>query len=639
MKDTVKFYYLFIFLVSLILLPIGKGNAQTKNKQNNLLANIKYSSEAELIELDSKYDIWHVDAHSKKVLIFLSQEKYERLKNSGFYIELEEEKTRNLIEKQLTFSGYRTVEEIYTEMANLSLKYPDLVELVDYGDSWEKTTPGGKDGYDLYALKITNKHIKTKKPPIVIDGGIHAREMTPPEVVLQYAYFLLENYNVEGDVSWLVDYREIHIIPMMNPDGRKFAEQGYYWRKNTNNIDGCLDFERWGVDLNRNYPFKWGIGEGSSTDPCSQTFRGSGPESEPEIYNYLSYVRNVIPDQRGIEDTDASPDSAMGVYLNCHSYGNVILHPWGWTSFYPPNIELVLIAEKMAILTGYDYRSSLYAVNGVARDWAYGELGCASYTLEMGEEFFQPYADVPQIIEENIPMFVYMTKITDHPFLSIWGPDVTFMEVSQPEVDQGDSVKVAVTISDQVGMENIVEAEIFVISIGDSTFETAKAQGGILMRLSDGVTSSHTEQLEMKIETTGFEAGKYYIFVRGKDTSGSWGSFTARYLKINTTTQVDNNLLKIPESPLLIKSYPNPFKSQTTIEINIASFINGIEDFQLLIYNVKGQLIKTNSIFPANKTGLRVSWPEKNEYVAPGLYFVVLKSGSAIYKHKLLLVK
>jgi carboxypeptidase T len=639
MKDTVKFYYLFIFLISLILFPIGKVATQTKNKQNKLLANIQNSSEAELIELDSKYDIWHVDAHSKKVLIFLSQEKYERLKNSGFYIELEEEKTRNLIEKQFTLSGYRTVEEIYTEMANLSLKYPDLVELIDYGDSWEKTTPGDKDGYDLYALKITNKHIKTKKPPIVIDGGIHAREMTPPEVVLQYAYFLLENYNITADISWLVDYREIHIVPMMNPDGRKLAEQGYYWRKNTNNTDGCLDSEQWGVDLNRNYPFKWGIGEGSSFDPCSQTFRGSGPESEPEIYNYLNYVRRVIPDQKGTGDTDASPDSAMGVYLNCHSYGNVILHPWGWTSSYPPNIELVQIAEKMAILTGYDYRSSLYAVNGVARDWAYGELGCVSYTLEMGEEFFQPFADVPQIIEENIPMFVYMTKIADHPFLSIWGPDITTLELSETEIERGDSIKVTATISDQVGMENIVEAEIYVVPVGDSSFETANAQGGMLMRLSDGLVSSFTEQLEKKIETTGFEAGKYYIFVRGKDTSGSWGSFTACYLKINTATQVDNDLQKIPESPLLIKSYPNPFNDYTNIEIGVVSTESVKDEYQLSIYNINGQLINRTLVFLSDKSNWHFSWPQKDEYMVPGLYFIALKSNSTIFKHKLLLVR
>jgi carboxypeptidase T len=639
MKDTVKFYHLFLFLFSLILHPNGNISAQSKNKQNNLLANIKYGSEAELIELDSKYDIWQVDAHSKKVLVFLSQEKYERLKNSGFYIELEEEKTRNLFEKQLTFSGYRTVEEIYTEMANLSLKYPDLVELIDYGDSWEKTTPGAKDGYDLYALKITNKNINTKKPPIVIDGGIHAREMTPPEVVLQYAFFLLENYNINADISWLVDYREIHIVPMMNPDGRKLAEQGYYWRKNTNNTDGCLDSERWGVDLNRNYPFKWGIGEGSSIDPCSQTFRGSGPESEPEIFNYLNYVRRVIPDQKGTGDIDASPDSAMGVYLNCHSYGNVILHPWGWTSSYPPNIELVLIAEKMANLTGYEYRSSLYAVNGVARDWAYGELGCVSYTLEMGEEFFQPYADVPQIIEENIPMFIYMTKMTDHPFLSIWGPDVTFMEVSQPEVAQGDSVKIMVTISDQVGMENVTQAEVFIVPTGDTNFETEHVQNGKLMQLSDGDASSHTEHFEVDIKTAGLEPGKYYIFVRGKDATGAWGCFTARYLTINTITFVDDNLSVIPISPLLIKSYPNPFKNYTNIEIGVVSTESVKDEYQLSIYNINGQLINRTLVFLSDKSNWHFSWPQKDEYVVPGLYFIALKNNSAIIKHKLLLVR
>ena len=151
-----------------------------------------------------------------------------------------------------------------------------------------------------------------------------------------------------------------------------------------------------------------------------------------------------------------APDSTMGIYLNCHSYGNVVLHPWGFTSSPPPNLELITIAEKMAQLSGYGYRASLYPVKGVARDWGYGELGCPSYTIEMGEEFFQPYEDIPVIAEENIRMFFYLTKITDHPYLSIHGPEVIQLQISEPEVEQGDMVNISALVSDlNTGIETV----------------------------------------------------------------------------------------------------------------------------------------------------------------------------------------
>lgn len=53
-------------------------------------------------------------------------------------------------------------------------------------------------------------------------------------------------------------------------------------RKNRNVDESCNPLTG-GVDLNRNYGFKWGIdNEGSNPNPCSQSYRGKGPFSEPE---------------------------------------------------------------------------------------------------------------------------------------------------------------------------------------------------------------------------------------------------------------------------------------------------------------------------------------------------------------------
>ena len=75
-------------------------------------------------------------------------------------------------------------------------------------------------------------------------------------------------------------------MPLGNPDGRKQAEAGSYWRKNTDRDDGCddgtayPDYQYWGVDLNRNFEFAWG-GPGASTLPCYENYRGPAAASEP----------------------------------------------------------------------------------------------------------------------------------------------------------------------------------------------------------------------------------------------------------------------------------------------------------------------------------------------------------------------
>jgi len=72
------------------------------------------------------------------------------------------------------------------------------------------------------------------------------------------------------------------------------------WRKNRKrDISGC-----YGVDLNRNFGYKWNTG-GSSDDPCSDTYHGGSPMSENEAQALQRYAT-------GTEWT---------TYLTFHSYG------------------------------------------------------------------------------------------------------------------------------------------------------------------------------------------------------------------------------------------------------------------------------------------------------------------------------
>ena len=74
----------------------------------------------------------------------------------------------------------------------------------------------------------------------MVQGGIHARELVTPEEATRLIQYLLSNYGVDADATWLLDEHQIIVLPMYNPDGRKIAETGQLKRKNMNgNTGGC----------------------------------------------------------------------------------------------------------------------------------------------------------------------------------------------------------------------------------------------------------------------------------------------------------------------------------------------------------------------------------------------------------------
>jgi hypothetical protein len=166
---------------------------------------------------------------------------------------------------------------------------------------------------------------------------------------------------------------------MMNPDGFDFTwTDERFWRKNRRDIEGSDEF---GVDLNRNWSVAWGFPGGSSDDPGSQTYHGTGPFTEPELQTFTSWVG---------DKTDR-----VVVHLDIHTYGQLVLHPLGY-SFDPADDDSVfqemgdVVAAGIFETTGATYTaaqgsSGLYVTSGSAKDWVYGEFGGVGFgwTIEL----------------------------------------------------------------------------------------------------------------------------------------------------------------------------------------------------------------------------------------------------------------
>jgi murein tripeptide amidase MpaA len=166
--------------------------------------------------------------------------------------------------------------------------------------------------------------------------GLHAREYAPPELASRWVESLIDDYGNNAGITAMLNYTEIHLVLQSNPDGRQVAEnnRAVWRRKNLNPGNGnCAKLER-GVDLNRNFPFRWGLNSGSSSDECAETFRGTAAASEPEVKAIIQYARSIFPvGQRKAKPIQqmqvAYPENTtMGVFLDIHSYGELVLSPW-----------------------------------------------------------------------------------------------------------------------------------------------------------------------------------------------------------------------------------------------------------------------------------------------------------------------
>ncbi len=293
------------------------------------------------------------------------------------------------------FHSYWETEQ---ELMALEQNHPDLAKLYDLGDSLE--------GRNIYGLKISdNVGSDEDEAEVLFLGCHHARDWISVEVPLLLAKHLLEQYGSDPKVKTLVDNAEIWVVPIVNPDGLEYSIHGYrYWRKNRRlNVDGS-----YGVDLNRNYGYMWGLDdEGSSPDPSSAVYRGQAPFSEPES----QIVRNLV---------EAHDFKSVVSY---HNYTQIILYPWGYTDELSPDADLMdMLARNMAYLmapvNGRWYApgpaSGLYHTNGDTTDWAYGTHGIPSFTFELPPPnqaeggFYNAEEDIQPIFAENLPAALYL---------------------------------------------------------------------------------------------------------------------------------------------------------------------------------------------------------------------------------------
>jgi len=251
------------------------------------------------------------------------------------------------------FTQYHTFDDIVTWLQELAKQYPKLV-------TYQASIGKSVEGKDIPLLKITsgNGDLASKKR-IFLQGMQHAREWISGATMQFIANELASKYGSDSRITSALDNTEVVIVPVCNPDGYEYTwTDDRLWRKN-------LGANKSGVDPNRNWPDHWNDG-GSSTDPTDDTYMGTAAASEPEVQALMAAYQ-------------ATPNVIAAV--DFHSYSQLILRPYGWTSDDSPDEAAFSaigsqIQSAISAVAGTNYVSEkivdLYVASGGANDWWYG---------------------------------------------------------------------------------------------------------------------------------------------------------------------------------------------------------------------------------------------------------------------------
>jgi hypothetical protein len=263
------------------------------------------------------------------------------------------------------------------------------------------------NGRDIIALQVTKGATGADipgRPAVLYTAMQHAREWLAGETCRRTLEHVVADYGKTTssgkEITTLVNSTELWFVCVANPDGYEFTfTPGHrLWRKNLadNDTNGVIT-DGDGVDPNRNYPSNWGRDdEGSSPDPRSETYRGSGPASEPETKAMQALFEEIHP----------------VFHKNDHTAAQLLLYPQGFQQDTPTPDDPIFTA-----LAGDPFRpgvegflpelsAGLYVTNGDFTDYAYNLQDSLSFTPE-GTAAEDPnvsgfeYADSPLQIDQE----------------------------------------------------------------------------------------------------------------------------------------------------------------------------------------------------------------------------------------------
>lgn len=323
---------------------------------------------------------------------------------------------------------YHPLPEIRKFLRKLEELHPNVTQLSKIGLSAEgrpihavtlSKTSSLVEAEGAKKKKKKKKKRPTEKLDFVIVGAQHAREWIATATSLYIAHGLTVNSSTAEPhgLSSLLEVFNIHLIPVPNPDGYSYTwDSDRYWYKNRQIIaphSKCV-----GVDMNRNWGYKWDGAEvemehppSEMADPCSHWYPGTRAFESPEvnsIANFVSTLRNPV------------------ALVNLRSYGQMISSPYSYSCARRPkdaeDQAEAAFGAAHAIKNVHDAHfevgrlcENLYEAPGNIIDWMYQRAGIKyTYVAHLRDTgtwgFSLPDKWIRPVGEETASMIHYLAK-------------------------------------------------------------------------------------------------------------------------------------------------------------------------------------------------------------------------------------
>jgi len=403
-----------IVALFLIISKTGYGQSEIYSK---VKLNLSSKEDIQLLR-ESNIGIDHYHTIDKNNIEFIiNQDELEILKTSNFNYEViikdcvEDYNQRSAKDKASSkksvrtaeiaerfdygsMGGYYSLSEIEEKLDEMSEAFPNIVKpKYSIGTSIE--------GRDIWAIKISdNPMVDEEEPAVYYDALHHAREPLSMAVTINFALWMVENYDKDEKIKYLIDNREIYVVPCVNPDGYEYNRQnnpngGGFWRKNRKEIDDECN----GVDLNRNYSYGFNYnGICSSSNACSEIYSGTDPFSEPETAAVRDFIESINPK----------------IAFSTHSFGDVAIFPSvfddapdNFPSYSKWASEFLLDSEYPY---GQDYQMIGYTSCGTTTEY-FDSKGIYAYTLEVGDKFWPVQSKIYPYAARVLNAFVYQAWV------------------------------------------------------------------------------------------------------------------------------------------------------------------------------------------------------------------------------------
>jgi len=252
-----------------------------------------------------------------------------------------------------------TYDSMKDDTQELASQYPDIAIYSEQGMSTGLDLEIFSVDVALNITELTDDELN-RLPTMYVDGTHHGNEGMSAEASFLFLQDVLERS--AADPSYLEGKRLV-VTPSVNPDG--------YFIDCRNNWNS--------VDLNRNYPYMWGMYGTSDTRgscPASGTYRGPSEGSEIETQINMEMMRNMN----------------LYVYFSAHTGSNDIVLPWKITGeFAVPIADWDLyeyFLNESANVSGLTYRDPGGAGESIA--WGYGARAALSLIVEVDDMQWSP---------------------------------------------------------------------------------------------------------------------------------------------------------------------------------------------------------------------------------------------------------